>query len=131
MANIFIPVLSAGLSANDGAVLRKSLAGAAKIRSVSSCQEALESLRGIPWAVIVCECLLSDGSWQHILREAQAMTAAPPVIVVSRLADDDLWARVLNLGGYDVLATPLDGAELKKIVITASKWYSASKRRCA
>jgi hypothetical protein len=32
--------------------------------------------------------------------------------VISRLADEYLWAEVLNLGGHDVLAKPLRQAEV-------------------
>ena len=35
------------------------------------------------------------------------------MLVVSRHADERLWAEVLNLGGFDVLALPFDRDELK------------------
>jgi DNA-binding response OmpR family regulator len=38
------------------------------------------------------------------------------------LADDHLWAEVLNLGGYDVLAKPFDGCELFRAL--SSAWWA-------
>jgi len=45
------------------------------------------------------------------------MAAAPPLLIVaSRLADERLWAEVLNLGGYDVLLKPFEPAELRRVI---------------
>jgi FixJ family two-component response regulator len=50
------------------------------------------------------------------------------VIVTSRLGDDHLWAEVLNLGGYDVLAKPLDGSELFRALSSAWRnWCGAEQ----
>jgi DNA-binding response OmpR family regulator len=43
----------------------------------------------------------------------------PTLIVTSRLADDELWAEVLNLGAYDVLAQPFDPDEVYRVVFLA------------
>jgi DNA-binding NtrC family response regulator len=50
----------------------------------------------------------------------------PNLIVTSRLADDELWAEVLNLGGYDVLAQPFDPQEVYRIVFQA--WHEQKRR---
>jgi hypothetical protein len=42
-----------------------------------------------------------------------------PLIVASRLADDKLWAEVLNLGGSDVLALRFDHDEVIRSVSLA------------
>ena len=57
------------------------------------------------------------GSWQELIEEAQA--AQSLMIVVSRHADERLWAEVLNLGGFDVLALPFDRDELRRSVSSA------------
>ena len=46
-----------------------------------------------------------------MLEEAQS--AQSLMLVVSRHADERLWAEVLNLGGFDVLALPFDRDELR------------------
>ena len=71
--------------------------------------------------VVLTECRLPDGGWKDVLRETRPQdVAAPPVIVVSRLADERLWAEVLNLHGYDVLATPFHAGEV--LGSTSSAW---------
>jgi DNA-binding NtrC family response regulator len=85
---------------------------------VRSCLEAILYLhRSIP-RVVVCERDLPDGSWKDIL-QLTAPLDSPPVIVTSRLADDHLWAEVLNLGGYDVLRKPLNKEEVSRSVSLA------------
>jgi len=67
--------------------------------------------------VVLCEQVFADGDWRDLLRELDAHAPeAPPVIVCSRLADDRLWAEVLNLGGYDVLSKPFASAEVNRVV---------------
>ena len=41
------------------------------------------------------------------------------VLSMSRLADEALWAEVLNLGGYDLLASPFDPIEVDRVVTLA------------
>jgi DNA-binding response OmpR family regulator len=45
------------------------------------------------------------------------------LIVCSRLADERLWAEVLNLGGYDVLAIPFHAGEVEHTVNAACRTY--------
>jgi len=58
-----------------------------------------------------------------LLDFAERLPAPPPVIVTSRVADERMWAEVLNLGGYDVLATPFGSEEVIRTVTSAwSLW---------
>lgn len=66
--------------------------------------------------VIVCERGLPDGTWRDVLDLAAWRPYPPPVIVTARLADEYLWAEVLNLGGYDVLAKPLNRDEALRVI---------------
>jgi len=43
----------------------------------------------------------------------------PPLIVTSRLADERLWAEVLNLGAFDVIAKPFDRMETMRVISAA------------
>ncbi|MBZ5724693.1 MAG: response regulator [Acidobacteriia bacterium] len=86
---------------------------------VPNCFELALQLHSSVTRVIVCERDLPDGSWKDVLKIAGGLTNPPPVIVTSRLADDYLWAEVLNLGGYDVLAKPLDNREVRRTVSLA------------
>jgi DNA-binding response OmpR family regulator len=74
--------------------------------------------------VVVCERDLPDGSWKHLLDKVETLARPPRLIVASRLADERLWAEVLNLGGYDVLATPFDADEVYRVVSYAvDSWH--------
>jgi hypothetical protein len=61
--------------------------------------------------VVVCDEKLPDGTWRDVIALIGPLHNPPPLIVASRLADDRLWAEVLNLGGFDLLAKPLDTRE--------------------
>jgi DNA-binding response OmpR family regulator len=73
-------------------------------------------MRRIGPAAVFCECTLPDGTWKEILARTGSLAEPPPVVVTSRLADDYLWAEVLNLGGYDVLAKPLMAEEVRRVL---------------
>jgi DNA-binding response OmpR family regulator len=54
-----------------------------------------------------------------MLGEIMRLPEPPFLIVTSRLADERLWAEVLNLGAYDVLAKPFESKEVVRIVSLA------------
>lgn len=78
--------------------------------------EAVAFLRENAVSVLICESELLDGTWRDLLDQTTRMQHAPLLIVTSRLADDALWAEVLNLGGYNVLAKPFDSQEVFHVV---------------
>jgi DNA-binding NtrC family response regulator len=92
--------------------------------------EAMTILAGQPpIPVVICERDLPMGDWTALLESMQLLSCPPHLIVSSRQADNRLWAEVLNLGGYDVLATPFDRAEVLRTVQLARlnwarKWES-------
>ena len=58
------------------------------------------------------------------------MLHRPRLIVFSRQVDDRLWAEVLNLGGFDVLATPFRKEELMFAIGSAwLDWQSEQTHR--
>ena len=52
----------------------------------------------------------------------------PQLIVTSRTADDHLWAEVLNIGGFDVLAQPLERDEVERVVSSARRHFDLPRR---
>ena len=71
-------------------------------------------------AVVLCERDLPQASYGNVLEHMNMRPNAPSTIVVSRVADERLWAEALNLGAWDVLATPFDRSESIRSV--ASGW---------
>ena len=91
--------------------------------------EAKQVLRQTSVPVILCESELPDGNWKDLLAAAAGIQSPPLLIVTSRLADEYLWAEVLNLGGYDVLAKPFNSVEFIQVMSMAwRRWKSEWKR---
>jgi hypothetical protein len=61
----------------------------------------------------------------------QGQARPPNLIVSSRLADDRLWAEVLNLGGYDVLARPFNRVEVIRVVQAAWRAWNRAQAQDA
>ena len=80
-----------------------------KTRTLESAMDLL-SRNSVP--VVMTERDLPLGNWKDVLAATQQLPQAPLLIVTDRLADEYLWAEVLNLGGYDVLSQPFQVAEL-------------------
>lgn len=68
--------------------------------------------------VIVTERRLPDGNWRDVLQFAGADCA---VIVACKYADEQLWAEVLNVGGYDLLLKPFNGSEVSRVIAAAAR----------
>ncbi len=97
-----------------------------RLRRVTTCRDALADICENGTPVVVCERELPDGDWRLVLSELESLPLRPNVIVTSRLADDSLWAEVLNVGAYDLLAQPFDADEVVRVVFLA--WHEQNRR---
>ncbi len=70
-------------------------------------------------SVVLCRRELKTSAWTDVLDRLQLLPCPPRLIVTSRLADERLWAEALNLGAWDVLATPFNRVELIRSVHVA------------
>jgi hypothetical protein len=81
--------------------------------------------------VVICQHSLPDGDWKLLLTGLDLLEECPSLIVSSRLADDRLWAEVLNLGAFDLLlGAPFEPEEVLRV--TESAWCAqnnAARRR--
>lgn len=94
-----------------------------RLHEASYCREALTLLHGQRIPVLLCERDHAHGNWVDLLKGAARLLAPPNLIVFSRLADESLWAEVLNRGGFDVLMTPFDPEEVLRVTFAASnRW---------
>lgn len=82
---------------------------------------------GIP--VVICEHSIPDGGWRILLTELSKLEVGPSLIVSSPLADERLWAEVLNLGAFDLLlGAPFDADEVLRVTQSAWRaWNTASR----
>jgi DNA-binding response OmpR family regulator len=100
-----------------------------KLAWVRTCGEAVELIERTGFAVIICAPELPDGSWKDLLAELGRQRVPPRLIVASRLADDRLWAEVLDRGGYDVLGMPFEPNEVIRVVSLAWRQWQHESRR--
>jgi DNA-binding response OmpR family regulator len=97
-----------------------------QLDSVSTVRDSIQYLQRHLPGLLICDERLEDGDWKAILDLLTKVEGPPRMIVTSRRADERLWAEVLNLGGYDVLAKPFDASEVVRVVCTA--WPRCGKR---
>ena len=90
---------------------------------------SLAPLNNLQSGVVISDAELPDGDWKTALNQLASKAVPMPLIVASRLADDELWAEVLNLGGSDVLALPFDHGEVIRSVSLA--WRKAQDGNAA
>lgn len=100
-----------------------------QFHAVRCAREALAVARKKLVAVVICEEHLPDGNWRGMLAELTSLPHAPLLIVTARLADDRLWAEVLNLGAYDLLMKPFDRIEVVRVVNLAWRHWKDSRNR--
>ncbi len=113
-------ILFVGISESDGFSLKKIfLKSNWQPLGVGTCQDALEFLDRHHVPIVLTEAELPDGGWRELLSGMAGLSAPPNLIVSSRLADDRLWAEVLNLGGYDMLVTPFEAEEVLRVTLAA------------
>ena len=95
-----------------------------------TCGEAIDAFRRTSPAIVICDRDLPDGDWRQ-LWDILAREPRPPMfIVTSRLADDALWAEVLNVGGYDLLLKPFLAEEVIRMVHAAATQNPPAKADC-
>lgn len=86
-----------------------------------SVADALSALGATQIPVVISERDVPGGGWKKVLSALQQFAQPLLLVVTSRLADEHLWAEVLNLGGHDVLATPFSATEL--VWVLENAWH--------
>jgi len=99
-----------------------------EFRTANTCRGGIRQLARST-DVVIAECSLPGGTWKEILSRIVRMTRQPQLVVTSRLADAALWAEVLNLGGYDVLAKPLRDEEVRHVLENIARDQARSAQR--
>jgi len=121
--------LAVNLADEENSFLANILRGSNWIvKNARTCQQAFDLSRNGPVPVVLCQPHMPDGTWNNLMERMRELAVPPAVVVVSRLADEHLWAEVLNLGGYDVLMVPFDRTEVFRVLFLA---WMASQREAA
>lgn len=123
-AQNLVNVLAILPSEEDQAALKQIVADSRwNLGIVERLRQARPLIDELDAGVVITDSRLPDGCWQDVLWELQCRRVEPVLIVASRLADDRLWAEVLNFGVYDLLATPFQGQELiRSVVLAWQQW---------
>ena len=120
----YVSALAVGTSEVNQDQLGKIFQGCGwKLTCACTRSEAQTFLQNNPVGVVIAERDLPDGSWRAMLEDLSQQADPPRLVVTARLADDALWAEVLNMGGYDVLAQPLDAEEVTRVMGAAVRHF--------
>jgi len=102
------------------------------IERAYTCQDAIRFMEQSKPSVVLCSSDFGDAAWKRLLQHSLNSEVAPMVVVVSSEPDNNLWAEVLNLGGYDVLLKPFEKTEVIRVVGMAWRhWKECAQRRNA
>lgn len=116
-----INVLAVVTEASDKTqVLRAAHDPKWNLRFAADVQAAESVLREMTVDVIISDSYIGAGhSWRDLLMTLRDMAEPGELIVADRHPDDALWLQVLNEGGFDLLAKPINWAELRHAVNVA------------
>ena len=124
------PILFVSPVRQDQAELRRIMCRTHRTIAAATCRRALRPIQEGGVQIVLCDRNLPDGTWLDILGQVAASGDPPLLIVTSRVADERLWAEVLNLGGFDLIAKPFAATEVLH-VLSAASVYKRSPRRSA
>jgi DNA-binding response OmpR family regulator len=114
-------------SERDHATLRRLCREAGwPLYLANSLQGASSLLQSKAAFIVLTETELPIGSWKDVLDAVRLLPVPPSLVVSSKGPDDYLWAEALNLGAFDVLATPLNLTEVTHVFESA--WLRHQQR---
>ena len=121
-------VLAISPDEHDFEVLRRMIDPAWTLLQAPSVLAALDAIGECHPVAVLCDTESRPGTWRDLLGHTAHSPDAPRLIVTSRLADETLWAEVLNLGAYDVLAKPFEAEEVCRILGMACRQWANTSR---
>lgn len=73
--------------------------------------------------VAILPAALSDMAWWKLWGVLGLLNRRPAILVYAREATFQLWAGVLESGGYDVIVEPFTGQEIRDAIVRAAKSF--------
>ena len=123
-----LAILSISHFEEDHARLQAIIGSVPKLVMASDFSTAKALLESRNIFLVLCERDSNPGTWLDSLEYLQSLSNPPLLIVTSRLADERLWAEVLNLGAWDVLAKPFDDGEVLRTLQSTLLHYRSSSQ---
>jgi CheY-like chemotaxis protein len=123
-----ITVLSCSPAEDDQAVLERTFRESSltlypncrltlqRSRTIASTIAALRTQR-IP--IVLCDLDGQPEAWREILQACKELSEPPCIIATSKVADDRLWAELLNGGAFDLLSKPFEASTVIRIIHSA------------
>jgi len=104
--------------------------GATRLRSIteeagwhleqsSNWRQALDLAVNLPATVFIYDRDANPREWRDALRRTANMRRGPMFLMISRFADEQMWAELLVGRGYDLLLAPLEAAEVVRTIRSA------------
>ena len=121
-----LTILSISPFEEDHACLEAIIGSVSRLVTAQSFSTAKRFMESPSVFLVICERDSPPTTWIECLNYIQSLPTPPFLIVSSRLADESLWAEVLNLGGWDVLAKPFDDREVLRTVRSTMERYRYS-----
>lgn len=92
-----------------------------QLREADSWRDAAVALNRSRVHVVIADAALPEWPWKSVLEDLRERAPSAQLVVASRHADESLWSQVLNEGGYDVMAQPLDAHEVERVVASVHR----------
>jgi DNA-binding response OmpR family regulator len=86
-------------------------------------KRAMQCLERNTVQVVIAKTDVPNWSWRLVLSDLGKQAKPPQLIVTSLTADESLWAEVLNMGGYDVMAQPFERYEVERVIASAHRHF--------
>lgn len=126
--------ISRVLIIDDDSILLGTLASTLRLRlpdahieTVDSALAALERIRSIEYAAIICDGHQPRMEGVAFVRAVQKIHPERPVLLLIEKHDQDLIWQAMNAGAYDILVKPVDEGT---IVLAVHRAIEASRLRC-
>lgn len=104
-------------SPKDYSLIVESLApDGVEVRSANCLLEAVLHLVSGPAPSVVVYDTDTPEEWRAALKNFRRIRHESRVVLVSRLADDQMWMDVLDYGGHDLLMKPFQPMEIRTVV---------------
>lgn len=102
-----------------------------EVDQAGSCQGVIRRLEKRSYDGLLLDQWAGDGCGEQVLDWLRRSGREEPVIMMSALADYDLWIKLMNKGVADLLAKPVQPSQLKRSLQLAmgDRFFSARVER--